>query len=151
MAAAGSLSLAQEPAPRDWIDPATGHRVVRLTDDAGGSTLYFHDNAFSPEGNTLMFSTPNGIAVVDVATIGTAGARPEVVTSSARGGYFARRTREIYYAAPGRGGARGGGTLMAVHVDTKQTREVTNARGLVNADETLSVAKNASAQDPDGK
>ena len=56
---------AQVPQPREWIDSDTGHRVVRLTDDAGGSTLYFHDNAFSPEGDKLMFNTPNGIAVID--------------------------------------------------------------------------------------
>jgi oligogalacturonide lyase len=40
---------------------------------------------------------------------------------------------------------------MAVDVDTRQTRAVPNARGLINADETLSVVKNANATDPDGK
>ena len=67
-----ALGSTQSP-PRDWIDPATGHRIVRLTDDAGGSTLYFHDNAFSPEGDRLMFNTPRGIAMVDVARIGSPG------------------------------------------------------------------------------
>ena len=147
LVAAGSVVSPQESSPKDWIDKDTGHRVVRLTDDAGGSTLYFHDNAFSPEGDRLMFSTPNGIAIVDVATIGTTGARLEVVTSrpQARGAYFARRTREIYY----NGGS--GGALAAVNIDTKQTRDVPHARGLVNADETLSVIKNANASDPGGK
>ena len=63
---------------RDWIDPDTGHRVVQLTDHAGGSTLYFHDNAFSPEGDKLMFNTPSGIVVVDVAKIGNADLKPEM-------------------------------------------------------------------------
>jgi oligogalacturonide lyase len=138
----------QAPAPADWIDPDTGHRVVRLTGDAGGSTLYFHDNAFSPEGDVLMFNTPAGIAVVDVAKIGAAGLQPAVAAAGGRGGYFARRSREIYYAT---GGARGGGPLMAVNIDTKQSREVRYARGLVNADGTLSVAKNAGAADPAGR
>ena len=40
---------AQEP-PRDWVDRETGHRVVRLSEQAGSSTLYFHDNSYSPEG-----------------------------------------------------------------------------------------------------
>ena len=137
----------QAPAPTDWIDPDTGHRVVRLTEDAGGSTLYFHDNAFSLEGDVLMFNTPAGIAVVDVAKIG-AGLQPVVAAAGGRGGYFARRSREIYYMT---GGARGGGPLMAVNIDTKQARQVRYARGLVNADETLSVAKNASAADPAGR
>jgi len=151
LAAGWSVHAFQDSPPRDWIDSATGHRIVRLTDDAGGSTLYFHDSAFSPEGDKLMFSTPGGIAVVDVAKIGTPGSTTSIVTSSARGGYFARRSREIYYLASAPGAARGGGTLMAVNVDTKSTREVKNARGFINADETLSVRKNGMAQDPDGK
>jgi hypothetical protein len=61
--------------PKDWIDADTGHRVVRLTGDAGGSTLYFHDNAFSPEGDRLIVNTPDGIAMIDVAKIGTDAAR----------------------------------------------------------------------------
>lgn len=129
---------------RDWIDPATGHRIVRLTTDAGGSTLYFHDNAFSPEGDKMMFNTPAGIAVVDVAKIGTAGVEPEIVGPAARGGYFARRSRDIFHTAAG-------GVVMAINVDSKQTREVRNARGLINADETLSVVKNAKAVDIEGK
>ena len=48
---------------RDWIPRAEGgtaprldrsghgHRVVRLTGEAGSSTLYFHDNAFSAAGD----------------------------------------------------------------------------------------------------
>jgi oligogalacturonide lyase len=132
----------QSQEKRDWIDPDTGHRIVRLTDAAGGSTLYFHDNAFSPEGDRLMFNTPNGIGVVDVANIGRPDLKPEIV-GKGRGGYFARRRREIYFA--------NGSTISAVNVDTKQVREVTYGRGLINADETLSVAKNANAKDPEGK
>jgi oligogalacturonide lyase len=142
---AGHALSSQEPLPREWIDANTGHRVVRLTDDAGGSTLYFHDDAFSPEGDKLMVNTPDGIATLDVANIGTNGTRLEIVGPRGRGGYFARRTREIYYTA-GNGGA-----VTAVNIDTKQIRDVPHARGLINADETLSVVKNANASDPDGK
>ena len=53
-----------------------------------------------------MFNTPAGIAVVDVATIGTAGLEPEIVGPAVRGGYFARRTREIYYGGAERCGDR---------------------------------------------
>jgi len=144
MLSAGPVLLSQGPLPKDWVDASTGHRVVRLTGDAGGSTLYFHDNAFSPEGDTLMFNTPAGIAVVDVSKIGTAGIEPEIVAPTVRGGYFARRTREIYYG-------NASGTVTALNVDTKQTRTVPFARGLINADETLSVVKNGKAIDADGK
>jgi oligogalacturonide lyase len=141
---AGGAVHPQEQVPRDWTDADTGRRVVRLTDDAGGSTLYFHDNAFTPDGDKLIFNTPNGVAIVDVAKIGTNGAQPEIVIPHARGGYFARRTREIYY------NSGGGGTVTAIDVDTKRTREVRRARGIINADETRSVVKNANASDPDG-
>jgi oligogalacturonide lyase len=119
----GSALNPQGALLKDWTDAETGHRVVRLTDDAGGSTLYFHDNAFSPQGDKLMVSTPNGIASVDVATIGTGGSRLEIVTARARGGYFARRTREIYY----NGSGRGSGTVTAFNIDTRQTRDVPHA------------------------
>jgi hypothetical protein len=135
----------QSPERRDWIDSDTGHRTVRL-DAAGGSTLYFHDNAFSPEGDKLMFNTPQGIAVVDVARIGRADLKPEIVAQG-RSAYFARRSREIYFIST----ARDGGAVSAVNVDTKQVREVTNARGLINADETLSLIKNGNAKDAEGK
>jgi hypothetical protein len=79
---------------------------------------------------------------LDVAKIGKAELRPEIVAQG-RGGYFARRSREIYFTS--------GGTIRAVDVDTRQVREVTHARGVINSDETLSVIKNASAKDPEGK
>jgi len=144
LAAASGVIHSQEPPPTDWIDTDTGHRVVRLTDEAGGSTLYFHDNAFSPEGDKMMVNTPNGIAVIDVAAIGKKGAALDIVAGRARNGYFARRTREIYF------GTGASETVTAVNIDTKQTRTVPHARGLINADETLSVVKNAAAVDPDG-
>ena len=144
LAAASGVIHSQEPPPTDWIDTDTGHRVVRLTDEAGGSTLYFHDNAFSPEGDKMMVNTPNGIAVIDVAAIGKKAAALDIVAGGARNGYFARRTREIYF------GTGASETVTAVNIDTKQTRTVPHARGLINADETLSVVKNAAAVDPDG-
>jgi oligogalacturonide lyase len=135
--AAGLLRQPQEAPPTDWIDADTGHRVVRLTGDAGGSTLYFHDNAFSPQGDRLIVNTPDGIAMIDVAKIGTAEARVAVIAPRARGGYFARRTREIYFSDNARG------AIVALNVDTRVSRDVPHARGLINADETLSVVKNA--------
>src|SRR3954470_7602505 len=146
-AAGGMLAtfMLQPAAPRDWIDPDTGHRIIRLTDDAGGSTLYFHDNAFSPEGDTLMVNTPAGIAIGDVAAIGTPRGRLTLVGPGLRGRYFARRSREIYVAG------RGGMPVTALNVDTRQTRTVDHARGLINADASLSVVKNGSAADPEGK
>lgn len=42
-----SVLLAQtgEP-PKSWIDPDTGRRVVRLTDEPGSASLYFNQNGY---------------------------------------------------------------------------------------------------------
>jgi oligogalacturonide lyase len=136
-------------AQRDWIDADTGHRVVRLTGDAGGSTLYFHDNAFSPRGDRMIVNTPGGLAVVEVAKIGTPAANLDVIATGARGAYFSRKTDEVYFSAGGPGGR--GGPVKAVHVGTRAVRDLANARGLINADESLSAIKNGAASDPEGK
>jgi oligogalacturonide lyase len=139
---------ATAPPPREWIDADTGHRVVRLTDEGGGSTLYFHDNAFSPAGDVLMINTPKGIVLIDVAKIGSEQANRGAIVSAARGGYFARRTRDIYFSTGGRGAPA---SVNAVNIDTREVRTLPHARGLINADETLSVVKNANAADPEGR
>jgi len=51
--------------PSDWIDPATGHRVIRLSTEPGSQTLYFHDNQYSPEGDKYVFTSRSGIWLVD--------------------------------------------------------------------------------------
>jgi oligogalacturonide lyase len=54
--------------PKEWIDKETGHRVIRLSDEPGSMSLYFHQNAFSPDGNKLTFTSPTGIYQVDLTT-----------------------------------------------------------------------------------
>lgn len=38
---------AQQGPPKSWVDPDTGHRIVRLTDEPGSASLYFNQNAYS--------------------------------------------------------------------------------------------------------
>ena len=98
-----------------------------------------------------MFNTPNGIAVVDVAKIGTARRMPRDRRAAAAADISRGARREIYFTADAAGGRGGAGAISAVNVDTRQIRDVPHARGLINADETLSVVKNANAADPDGQ
>ena len=56
---------AGRPTPVDWIDAATGHRVIRLSGPTGGSSLYFHQNTYTPEGDKLIFNTKGSIMAVD--------------------------------------------------------------------------------------
>lgn len=54
--------------PTSWIDSDTGHRVVRLSQEAGSRSLYFHQNAYTAEGDKMVISVsnPNGVGVVDL-------------------------------------------------------------------------------------
>jgi oligogalacturonide lyase len=146
-----STSAPDDP-PTDWIDPDTGHRVVRLSAEPGSQTLYFHDNAYTPDGDKYVFTSPSGIMLVDVASIGKSSPAPELAVARAGGAYAARRTREVYFTRRQPGAPRGGGgEVFAYHVDTKQVRKVPHAsRTLVNADETFTVTP-IRAEDPSGR
>jgi oligogalacturonide lyase len=116
--------------PSDWRDAATGHRVIRLSGEDGGSSLYFHQNAYTPKGDKLVFNTGAGIAALDLTRLGKEPVRPEVVVPGARAVATAWRTPDVYYLKSG--------ALHATNLDTKATRKVADARGtVVNADETL--------------
>ena len=54
--------------PARWTDAKTGHRIVRLSDAPGNYALYFNYNPFTPEGDRMIFSTADGISVVDLRT-----------------------------------------------------------------------------------
>jgi oligogalacturonide lyase len=138
-----------DPLPRDWIDPQTGHRIIRLSPDTGGSSLYFHQRSYTPEGDKVVIRSAGGIATIDLTTLGVSPAKFAVVVSDASPIATAWRTREAYYFDRERN------ALMAVHLDTKVRREVVQLppqarRGAyaLNCDESLLVGI---APDPDGK
>lgn len=133
---------------KDWIDPKTGHRIIRLSDDGGGSTQYFHQNSYTPEGEKLIFDTRAGIVAVDISKLGTLPPgsptpQPELIVPGGRLVDVARRTREVYF--------RRGRELCAANVDTKAVRVIgENLRATdINCDETYVVAA-IPAQDPSG-
>ena len=109
-ALADSGACAATP-PSDWIDPATGHRVIRLSGDGGGSSLYFHQNAYTPKGDRFVFNTKAGIAAIDLTRLGKEPARAEVVVPGARAIATAWRTPDVYYVKSG--------ALHATNLETK--------------------------------
>jgi len=54
--------------PKEWIDKGTGHRIVRLSEEPGSESLYFHQYAYSLDGTKLYFTSPTGIYQVDLQT-----------------------------------------------------------------------------------
>src|SRR5688572_9471268 len=101
---------AQAP-PREWVDKETGHRVIRLSGDEGGSSLYFHQNTYTPQGDKLIFDTRAGIAVIDLTKLGQEQVAAEVIVPGARAISMAWRTLDVYY--------RKDGMLYATNVETK--------------------------------
>jgi oligogalacturonide lyase len=135
--AQGALAQPGAAPPVDWVEPS-GHRVIRLTGDAGGTSFYFHQNALTAEGDRLVVSTRGGFAVIDLTTLGVKPCRIDTLPVGAgRSAVLGKKTRQLYYIK--------GGSIYATHIDTRATREVvklpaglTGASGLaLNADETL--------------
>jgi hypothetical protein len=61
--------VAQEKTPpKTWVDKDTGHRVYRLTDEPGSSALYFNFDAYTPDGRQMVYTSPAGIHMLELAT-----------------------------------------------------------------------------------
>jgi oligogalacturonide lyase len=163
-AAAASTS---SPPPTDWIDPDTGHRIIQLSTEPGSTTLYFHVNAYSPEGDKFIFNAPGGIALVDLTTLGRERPAPVIVAAGGHDAAMAQRKREIYFRrgksvadvpAPtpstGRRGEPDGtatGEIFAYDIDRGQSHRVPGATTtIINCDATLAVSTVA-ATDPTGR
>lgn len=127
------LLSAQEGArevPREWVDADTGHRVIRLSDEPGSQSLYFHQNGYTPDGRRLVITTPTGLTVVDLKT----RALEKVLAGRVNLIMVGRKTGQAYYVQARR--------VYALDLTTKTSREVwTLPEGAsvasVNADETL--------------
>ena len=116
--------------PREWIDADTGHRVIRLSDEPGSASLYFHQNAYTPDGQKLIITTPTGLSTIDLKT----RTIEKVVEGRVNVIITGRKTGQIYYTKAG--------VVYATDLNTKTTREVAKlpprtSVSSVNADETL--------------
>ena len=66
------LCAADVPAadvPKEWVDKDTGHRVVRLTDEPNSASLYFNEDAYTPDKRGMIYTTPDGISLLDLQTM----------------------------------------------------------------------------------
>lgn len=126
--------------PTEWLDPQTGHRIVRLSKQAGSASLYFHQNTYTPEGDKLLISTPRGLETVDLQTreLNVVVPRRRYRMGGSSGVEMGRKSRHVYYSTRSRRGT----VVRATHIDTGETREVVTfpfgaSFNGVNADETL--------------
>jgi len=103
---------AVEP-PLEWVDAETGHRVVRLSREAGSSSLYFHQNGYTANGDRLVFTTRDGLSCYNFKTRGI----ERVVQGRVSGVVVGRHTRQVFYFK--------GNAVFCTNLDTRATREIT--------------------------
>ena len=87
-------SAAHAAPPLEWIEPTTGHRVVRLSTEAGTRSLYFHQNAFTPDGRFVIASASAGIVAIELATRRNVPIVRDKVTPL----FVGRKTGLVYFA-----------------------------------------------------
>jgi oligogalacturonide lyase len=129
-ALAAALAVHAAEPPKSWIDPDTGHRVVRLTDEPNSASLYFNQNGYTADGKEMVYTTPDGISVLELAT----GKAHGVVKGRARIVVTGHKTQNVYYIQ--------GEELRSANVDTLETRTLgklprRDGIATINADETL--------------
>src|SRR4051812_34477040 len=129
-----SAQLFGQPAnsapPKSWIDPDTGHRVVRLTYEPGSASLYFNQNGYTANGKRLVYTTPDGISVFDLSTHEV---KP-VVKGRVRLIDAGRKSERVYYVKEG--------AVFSTDIDSGQVRKIAalpnrGSVATINADETL--------------
>lgn len=154
-----TASPGQTIPPKEWIDATTGHRIVRISDEAGSSSNYFNVNSYTPDGRWMAYSSPSGIMALDLRTFASRLIVPGRVSLQ----FVGHRTGAVYYIAgieqtqghdansPNTPGAavRSGDTrtqgpraLMAYDIASGRARQITvldpgYSIATINADETL--------------
>lgn len=134
-AAFSTAAVAADP-PKEWIDATTGHRIVRLSEEPGSTSLYFNFNAYTPDGKTLVIQTPTGIAAVDLKT----RALTKIVHGKVRLLFVGRKTGQVYYANAD-SNSSAPKTIYAVSATGGAPRLVANIPAgtiqTINSDETM--------------
>ncbi len=120
----------------EWVDKLTGHKVVRISREAGSASLYFHQNSYTPQGDRMVISVPGGISTVDLKTWDV---KPLVKGDNLVLLFTGKKTRTAYYQT--RKGEGSPWQIFAANIDTGKTRKIAEIKegfiGSINADETL--------------
>jgi oligogalacturonide lyase len=123
--------------PKSWVDPDTGHRVFRITDEPGSDSFYFNFNAFTPDGTQMIYTTADGnlmvlkLANFEARPLAKGITRAIVVGHKTPTIYFTKQNGDSYHLS-----------LWAANIDTGEIRKITDLPRrasvvTINADETL--------------
>jgi oligogalacturonide lyase len=137
LSAADAIPTVVKNPPVSWIDPDTGHRVIRLTKEPGSDSFYFNYNAFTPDGKKMALITPgSGIGVIDLTTLEEKSlvpgpAKTIIVGAKTPTLYYTRNTKDPYFSE-----------LWSVSLETGETKKLADLPRrasvvTINADETL--------------
>jgi oligogalacturonide lyase len=88
--------------PKTWVDKDTGHRVWRVSDVPQSGAYYFNVNAYTPDNKQMVYNSPAGITVLDLATMKSTVLIPTPPRAADGGG------------GGGRGGGGGGARAIVV-------------------------------------
>lgn len=143
--AGSTVALAGQAVPagqanREWVDPATGHRIVRIDDRPGVYGLYFNYNAFTPDGGRMVYLTTEGIRTASTHDWST----KLVFRGRVDRLLFAGHTRATaYYTTRPAGSDDGEGpfTVWVLDLDSGKSRKIAEMPGgrieSISADDTL--------------
>jgi oligogalacturonide lyase len=123
--------------PKSWVDPDTGHRVFRITDEPGSDSFYFNFNAFTPDGTQMIYTTSDGnlmvlkLANFEARPLAKGITRAIVVGHKTPTIYFTKQNEDSYHLS-----------LWAANIDTGDIRKIADLPKrasvvTINADETL--------------
>ncbi|MGN6726612.1 MAG: oligogalacturonate lyase family protein [Tepidisphaeraceae bacterium] len=136
-------TAATQPAdlpPQSWVDPDTGHRIWRLSNEPNSGPIYFNCNAFTPDGRDMIYLAPDGVRLLNLATRTSRIVAPPGVRAIQVG----RASRTLYIGTTDKVPGDAPAGLYAVDLDTGARRRICDLpnRGridTINADETLGV------------
>ena len=137
--AAPSAARSVAAAPASWIDAKTGHKILRLSDAPGNYALYFNYNAYTPQGDLMIFQTADGISVADTKTWAV---RSLLHRPGAHVLFAGHKTRSAYFSEQTGTAPDAPITIYAADIDTGKVRRIAvvpkgSRIDTLNADETL--------------
>ena len=131
---------AKAAAPVEWVDPATGHRVIRLSSEPNTRSLYFHQNSVTPDGRFVITQAASGIVAIEIAS----RRNQLIVPGKAQPLFVGRKSGLVYFIR-----SEGAGvseqqvptTIFTVPATGGKPKQVAKIErgfiGSVNADESL--------------